>query len=63
MNGITDIVATVTVPKPEYESLVRESERLDILKSFIKKGKYITTDDIKAILGDEEREGEQNESV
>lgn len=58
MAGLTDLVATVTVPKTEYEMLVRESERLDILKNFIKKGKYITTDDIKAILGDEEREGE-----
>ena len=63
MNGITDIVATVTVPKTEYEILVRESERLDVLKNFIKNGKYTTIDEVKSILGVEEKEGDQDESV
>lgn len=61
MNGITDIVATVTVPKTEYEFLVRESERLAILENYVKNGKYTTFDDVKAILGISEKEGDQND--
>lgn len=56
-------IQKISIPAAEYESLVRKSERLDILKSFVKKGKYTTMDDIQAILGDEEKAGEKNESV
>lgn len=61
MEGLTDIIATVTVSKTEYEFLVRESEKLDILKNFIKNGKYTTIDDIKSISGISEKEGDQND--
>lgn len=61
MNGITDIVATVTVPKTEYEYLVRESERLAILERYVKNGKYTTLDDVKTILGVGEKAGDQDD--
>lgn len=61
MNGLTDIVATVTVPKTEYENLVRESEKLYIIESYIKNSKYTTFDDVKAILGVGEKAGDQDD--
>ncbi len=63
LNGFTDITATVTVPKPEYEKLVRGSGRLDIIEALLKKNAYISTGDLKAILGIEESEEKKNESV
>lgn len=54
MAGITDVFATVTVPKAEYEELVRESERNDIIRSLVEHDKFITTDNLKTILGIEE---------
>lgn len=54
-------IQKVSIPATEYEALVRDSERMSILKDFIKKGKYITIDDVKSILGISEREGDQND--
>jgi len=58
INGITDVIATVSVPKSEYEELVRDSEQLAIVKNVIANSKYVSTDDLKIILdierGDDE---------
>ena len=63
MSGITDVFTTVTVPKPEYEELVRDSERLDIIEAMLKKNGYVSSGDVKIILGIEESEEKKNESV
>ena len=49
--GITDVFTTVNVPKPEYEDLVRDSEQLAIVKNLLGSGRYVSTDDLKIILG------------
>lgn len=54
INGATDTLATVTVPKPEYEELVRDSEQLAIIRRMVSKGKYFCQEDLKAILDVEE---------
>lgn len=59
VNGISDVVATVTVPKTEYENLVRDSERLGIVENYIRNTKYTVTNDLKIMLGiDVEPDGE-----
>lgn len=60
MAGITDVLATVTVPKPEYEELIRKSEQNDIIKSLLRKNKYVSIEDLKVILDMEESEEESN---
>ena len=50
----------VEVPKKEYETLIRDSEKLSILKRVIEKD-YATISDIRCILGNERKENE-NES-
>jgi len=60
---IADEVGIVPVPKPEYEELVRDSETLDIIKTLMKKSNYVSTGDLKIILGIEESEGKKSESV
>lgn len=59
MNGITDIVVTVQVPKPEYEELVRESNTLRIIENYIQESKYASIETVKCILGIE-KESEDN---
>lgn len=56
LNGLSDVLATVTIPKPEYEELVRDSERIAIVKNLLKKDKYGLTGDLKVILNIEESE-------
>lgn len=56
MAGLTDIIATVTVPKPEYETLIRESEQIDIIKSMLRKNEYVSTGDLRVILNVEKPE-------
>ena len=56
VNGITDVVVTVSVPKPEYEELVRDSETLNIIKRVVETDQYVTAKDIKILLGVEEGE-------
>lgn len=60
---ITNEVGTVSVPKSEYEALVRDSEKLDIIKTLMQKSNYVSTGDLKIILGIEESEEKKNESV
>lgn len=51
----------VEVPRPEYEKLVRESERNDIIRSLVHKNKYISTEDLKTILDVEESQEKEGE--
>lgn len=50
INGITDIVEIINVPKSEYENLIRESETLAIIKDLYKAKKYVDADDMRRIL-------------
>ena len=55
-HGLSDVFTTVTIPKTEYEELVRDSERIAIVKNLLKKDKYGLTGDLKVILNIEESE-------
>lgn len=50
-NGLSDLIATVTLPKSEYEDLVRESNTLRILENYINSTKYVDKEVLQAILG------------
>ena len=54
---------TVHIPKDEYEELVRESEKLSIIKAMLEANNYIPSSDFKAIVGIKEKDGDSNESV
>lgn len=57
-NGITDVFATISVPKPEYEELIRENEQNRIIRRALVKNGYVTAEGLKAVLGiSEETEG------
>lgn len=45
---------TITISKLEYEILIRDHERLSIIKDFIAKDRYVGQEDLKMILGVEE---------
>ena len=49
-NGLSDVFSTVSVPKPEYEDLVRDSEKLEIIKRKVKANKYVGMEELKEIL-------------
>ena len=62
MPGITDSFATVTIPKTEYEELVRDSEQLTTIRRMVSRGKYFCQEDLKVILDVEksqEKAGEE----
>ena len=44
----------VEVPRAEYEKLVRESERNNIIRNMVQKKEYFSTEDLKTILEVEE---------
>lgn len=47
---------TVTIPVEEYQKLVKESAKIEILRRSIKPERsYIDNDIVKAILGDPEK--------
>lgn len=50
LNGFSDLAATLTMSKSEYENLVRDSEKLKCLRRYLNESKYPTYDDIGAIL-------------
>ena len=50
--------ATITIPRKEYEILIRESERNHIAKRLLKKQGFVSEIDIKALFDIEESEGE-----
>lgn len=49
----------VTITKYEYQELVRDSERLKILKDYVADAEFISTKEIKTLLGIEEKKGEE----
>jgi len=57
--NLTDIVATVSISKNEYEELVRDSEQLKIVKKFVKESKYANSNDVAILLNISEEEGEE----
>lgn len=61
LNGITDVIATVSVPKSEYEELVRDSEQLAVVIRMVRKNKYIGQEDLKAVLDIEESQEKAGE--
>ena len=59
MAGLTDLVSTVTIFKLEYETLVRDSMRLEILKNYVQNQDFLVRKEILVLLNMEER-GEKN---
>lgn len=53
----------VTVPLSEYRDGVQARERLDNLKLIIESAKYMPDEQIKAILGIESKENENEENI
>ena len=51
----------VMVPVHEYESLVRDSERMEVVKNLVCKSSYVSRGDLLLVLGIEEpgKEGEE----
>lgn len=58
LNGITDTFTTVSVPKSEYEELVRDSETLQIVRDYVGKVQYINDATLKILLDIEEKSKE-----
>lgn len=48
------VSTVVEVPRAEYEILIRESERNNIIRNLLTKSKYVSTDDLKVVLDVEE---------
>ena len=59
--GITDMFATVTMPKAEYEKLVRDSEKVKILERLIDTDRYLCLSTVKAVLDMKEVENTVDE--
>lgn len=55
INSLSDIAATFSISKNEYENLVRESETLEIISEYIKYTKEIDREVLVRILGIRER--------
>lgn len=55
IHSLTDCVATISIPKSEYEDLIRDSEKLRVVKRVVST-KYATVQDVKSIVGDKEGE-------
>lgn len=49
-HGLTDLVATLTISKNEYERLVRDSEQLSIITKYVTNSSCVTSSDIKVLL-------------
>lgn len=48
----------------EYESLIRDSERLEIVRDYVKKSEFVSESDLRIILGIEaKKECVKNELV
>lgn len=62
MATLTDITATVSVPKSEYEDLIRQSEELKMIKNTMRSSSNtLPLVVLKHILGIEE--GDKNEEI
>lgn len=56
MPNLFGMVEPITITKKQYESFIRDSERVEILKRIVKKDDYIRLDEIKSILEIEDDE-------
>ena len=56
MSSLTDAFTTVSVPKNEYERLVRDSEQLSIITNYVQRSDYITHTELKILLDITENE-------
>lgn len=63
VNGLSDVFQTITVPKSEYENLVRDSEKLGTIERLLRKNKYVAAGDLESILDIEEREENNSEPL
>lgn len=55
--------AVVILSTDEYKRLVKQDEKIEVIKRLFAKSKFVSTDDIKIILEIEESEGAENEAV
>ena len=55
--------AIVILSTDEYKRLVKQDEKIEVIKRLFAKSKFVGTDDIKIILEIEESEGGENEVV
>ncbi len=46
----------VSVPVQQYEALVRDSERIEVVKNLVCKSSYVSRSDLLLVLGVEEQE-------
>ena len=55
------LLTTIEIPKEEYNQLIRESEKLAIIKRMLAKEQYVSASDMRMILGieEEQKEGEE----
>lgn len=53
---------TITISVKEYKSLLLMAAKTAIIKEMVANGKYVSTDDIKLVIGVEEKEND-NETV
>ena len=51
--------ATITILKKDFESLIRDSERINIAKRLLKKQCFVSEIELKALFDIEESEGEE----
>lgn len=55
------LLSAINIPKEEYNQLIRESERLAMIKKIVEKDDYISTKELKVFLGIEEQEQKEGE--
>jgi hypothetical protein len=55
--------AVVILSTDEYKRLVKQDEKIEVIKRLFAKSKFVSTDDIKIILEIEESEGAESETV
>lgn len=50
---------TITITMDEYKDLVSKAERIAAVERMFASGSYVSTDDIKPVLGINENQGEK----
>ncbi len=62
MAGVTETITDagmVMIPLWEYEELVRDSERLQVLKNFVSHTEYVSKKDLLVMISGVEKEGDE----
>lgn len=54
MQSLFGAAEPIAITKRQYEELIRDSERVNVLKRIMKKDDYIRMDELKAVLGIED---------